>query len=439
MASGMAQSVPPVPGATAPSAAELAIFVADTLSGTWLDRDWDESSVEGLLERAAETGGLPVEDLRTEVGLRILRDPDLLALPRSLAVEVQLRRLVALAPLAGISLWGIAEDGCCEVVASAGASDPDPNVSEKLALRVLSPDEAADGTPDVRDEDLLVAPVMRWQQPHGVLIARTRGQRRRTCRLFLDDAAGILGPVLERDALLRRSAEKERALVSAGERGLERLGLDLHDRPIQDAAALAGELRMFRDQLASVLESNPQARLILGRVDDVEARVAALHAQLREMSHSLVSPMLLKRPLGALLELEAAGFRAVSDLELSLDLQGDLDSLSVSQRVAILRIAQEALSNIRDHGDAHKIQITVSVCATHVDASIVDDGSGFDVPHAMADAARRGRLGLVGMIERARLLGGACAIRSCPGGPTRIEVHLPRWDEEAAAAASQGD
>lgn len=435
----MADSVPVATGEAAPSSAELAIFVADTLSGTWLDRDWDEGSVEALLERAADTGGIPVEDLRTDVGLRILRDPDLLALPRSLAVEVQLRRLVALAPLAGIALWGSSDDGCCEVVASAGADDPDPAASRELARRVLRPDEASDGAPSVRDAALLVAPVMRWQQPHGVLIARTRGKRRRTCRLFLDDAAGILGPVLERDALLRRSAEKERALVSAGERGLERLGLDLHDRPIQDAAALAGELRMFREQLASVVGSHPQARLILGRVDDVEARIAALHGQLREMSHSLVSPMLLKRPLGALLELEAAGFRAVSDLELSLDLQGDLDRLSVSQRVAILRIVQEALSNIRDHGDARRIQITVGVRATHVEAAIVDDGSGFDVPHAMADAARRGRLGLVGMIERARLLGGACAIRSCPGGPTRIEVNLPRWDEEAADAASQGE
>ena len=64
---------------------------------------------------------------------------------------------------------------------------------------------------------------------------------------------------------------------------------------------------------------------------------------------------------------------------------------------------------------------------------IVDDGCGFDVATTLLDAGRRGRLGLVGVSERARLLGGSCEIHSRPGGPTRVAVELPRWRPRGTA------
>jgi signal transduction histidine kinase len=58
---------------------------------------------------------------------------------------------------------------------------------------------------------------------------------------------------------------------------------------------------------------------------------------------------------------------------------------------------------------------------------IEDNGRGFDLERTLARARRRGRIGLSGIEERARLLGGTCTIKSRPGGPTSVAIDLPRW------------
>jgi signal transduction histidine kinase len=98
------------------------------------------------------------------------------------------------------------------------------------------------------------------------------------------------------------------------------------------------------------------------------------------------------------------------------------------------------LSNIREHSCARDVRVAVSGGRDRLIAEIVDDGCGFDVAETLLDAGRRGRLGLVGVSERARLLGGTCQLHSRPGGPTRVAVQLPRWrpGEPAGGAAEPG-
>jgi NarL family two-component system sensor histidine kinase YdfH len=66
------------------------------------------------------------------------------------------------------------------------------------------------------------------------------------------------------------------------------------------------------------------------------------------------------------------------------------------------------------------------VLTTHISMEIVDDGVGFDVDWVLMDAARRGRIGLLGMIERVRLIGGDLQIDSRPGH-TKLKVKLAHW------------
>ena len=68
------------------------------------------------------------------------------------------------------------------------------------------------------------------------------------------------------------------------------------------------------------------------------------------------------------------------------------------------------------------------------DVSITDDGQGFEVARGLARAAQQGRLGVVGISERVRLLGGTFDIESRPGGPTTLRFTLPRW-----AASGDGE
>jgi signal transduction histidine kinase len=71
------------------------------------------------------------------------------------------------------------------------------------------------------------------------------------------------------------------------------------------------------------------------------------------------------------------------------------------------------------------VTITLSADASGLEATVTDDGRGFDPESALVPAAREGHLGLVGMHERVRLLGGRTRIESRAGGPTVISVSLP--------------
>ena len=107
------------------------------------------------------------------------------------------------------------------------------------------------------------------------------------------------------------------------------------------------------------------------------------------------------------------------------DYRGDLAQLSDSQQIALLALIQEALSNVRKHGEATSVQISLVSDPDGIRVTVSDDGRGFDPETTVAPAARAGRLGLVGMHERVRMLGGRPQIESCPGGPTVISAFLP--------------
>jgi signal transduction histidine kinase len=94
----------------------------------------------------------------------------------------------------------------------------------------------------------------------------------------------------------------------------------------------------------------------------------------------------------------------------------------------LLNIIHEALTNAREHSDATEVELRVSVNTAGVEAEIVDNGRGFDLEATLIRAARKGRLGLVAMHERVRLLGGQCRIDSRPGGPTVVSIALERWE-----------
>jgi signal transduction histidine kinase len=212
----------------------------------------------------------------------------------------------------------------------------------------------------------------------------------------------------------------------AAERRLARLGFDLHDGPIQDVLALGAEVRLFRGQLARVLGPHPDGAIVLGRVDDVTARLVALDHELREIVRALESPTVLRAPLPELLRREVDGLRD-RGVDVTLEISGAVDTLTPSQAIVLLRVVQEALTNVEEHAAARTARVTIAADRAQLRAEVTDDGAGFEVERTLVEAARRGRLGLVGMGERVRLLGGRLDVDSRRGGPTTIAVALPRW------------
>jgi signal transduction histidine kinase len=92
--------------------------------------------------------------------------------------------------------------------------------------------------------------------------------------------------------------------------------------------------------------------------------------------------------------------------------------------LGLFRITQEAVSNARKHSSASTVSVTVGFLPDGVSVAISDDGKGFELPGSLSDLAAMGKLGLVGMQERAQLLDGEFRVQSAPGKGTLVRVSL---------------
>ena len=407
-------------------------YAADALTGLKLERALPQSAVSDLVSTVATALGCSTEATSLELFLRAASSPRLLELPPLVTVELQLGLLVALAPVSDVSLWSGGPLGELDCLVHVGDAQPTRRVRH-VAQATLEGDP--DGGVSKRGW-IHSVPVKRWQQPYAALVARARPDCRERARVFLEEAGAILAPVLERNMLLERNAARERALVDSGERRLLRLGFDLHDGPIQDLVALAADVRLAGSQVAEHVDGRAR-ELVAGRLDDLSAQIVELDRTLRELAQSLEPTSVLESPLTDVLRREVDAFQARSRIRATLELDGDLDSLTASQRIALYRIVQESLANVREHSGANEVQIRVRGGECGTEAQIVDDGRGFEVAKTLIRAAKRGRLGLVGMGERVRLLGGSFDVDSRPGGPTSISLVLPRWQPVAAADVTE--
>jgi len=382
-----------------------------------------------LAQRVVERTGLPAVAIAREV----MRSTELLNVLPSDAIEAQLAALVAFAPVRSASLWVLDETEQPTCLCNVGEGSPSRAVRDMGRLMLAGEQVDLDGSRRL----VIGAPVGRPRQPLAALIAMARPRLREAGEAFLAEAAPMLAAIIERDSLLTANAASERALVASSERKLTRLGFDLHDGPIQEVAALAEDLRLFRDQLEVVLASAPQRKHVRGRLEDLDAQLVALDSELRRISNEVhTASMLLNKPFSAALEELVGAFHARTNVRPRVTLDGDMSLLSGSQQIALLNVVHEALANIREHSGATRVALVVSASEQGIEAQITDNGRGFDLEPTLVSAARRGHLGLVAMNERVRLLGGQCRIDSRPGGPTVINVVLERWEPLVVGASA---
>lgn len=223
------------------------------------------------------------------------------------------------------------------------------------------------------------------------------------------------------------------AYQAATERRMSRIGMDLHDGPLQDMSLLRGELSALHGCLTGIdpadfARAAPEcAEKLIAKVDGLLAIAEAAETELRELSRSLESTSLMTRPLEESLRGIVRSFALRTGIEPELQLDGDASGLTKMERGTLLRVIGEALANAREHGAPRSIAVSVKVGSDRVMARVVDDGRGFDLERKLPESIERGSLGLVGMIERARLLGGACRINSRPGQGTAVTVSFARY------------
>jgi signal transduction histidine kinase len=393
-------------------------FAAETFLAIAVDLAAHPPDAQRLIARIDEEVGVP----RVVLGREVLHSPHLPQLSTNIAIEVQLALLLAFAEVRAVSLWTLWPGGEVKCISHAGVLDLDATGTRRTAVRLLSGDQPAidrNAEIGVRIEHL--------HRDAAALIAHGPAHGDDNRQLLLEAAAPALAAVLDRDQLLARQTPSEEGVLAAVERRLARLRFDLHDGPQQDVHLLATDLSFFREQLRPIIADDPNADRVLGRLDDLAAQLVALDGDLRRLSSTVQSPFLQPGSLPDALRQITDAFAARSGIAPRTQLSGDFSELTDSQQITLLALIREALSNVREHSGAKHVTISIKSRRGGVETQIVDDGQGFDPETTLVRAARDGHLGLVGMHERVRMLGGNTNIESRPGGPTVISVELPSW------------
>jgi signal transduction histidine kinase len=397
-------------------------FLGDAIVAIAVEHSFEPGEARAAVMAAADELGLPAEAATFAVFRRALASKEFAQLPPAGAAELALALLVELAPAAAGSLWILDAAGTTTCLVSHGRAPRSRRLREvaKAAL-----DGVTAGSPQVH-----VRVVERWDRPYAALVARGRIAESEHLEEYLEETATALAPLLERASLFDRRVQREHDLVAAGERRLLRLGFDLHDGPLQEIVALAEELRTASTQISEVVPDDFRQR-VRGRFNDVHARLGALDESLRQIAHSIRSTTAVARPVADAVEGELVALETATGIEADLQVEGDLSSLSDSQKIVLFRVVQESLSNVRKHSQAGRVAVALRSRRTFVDLTVTDDGCGFDPRRLATD-----RLGLAGISERVRLLGGAVEIETTPGAGTTVRATLPQWKPSTPAAAT---
>ncbi|HMB23028.1 MAG TPA: ATP-binding protein [Anaerolineales bacterium] len=213
------------------------------------------------------------------------------------------------------------------------------------------------------------------------------------------------------------------AITSAQEEERMRLARDLHDDTIQAVIALKQRVQLAQ---RSVREKNTRTSL-----DELEALAEQTIENLRRLTRALRPIYLEDLGLVTALEMLANETSQANSLEISFRHSGRERRLSGEVELALYRIAQEALSNVVRHAKARhaSLQIAFDQRSNPVEKEIrlevVDDGIGFSVPKSPTDFAPSGHFGLLGIRERADLIGAKLEVNSEVGHGTRLIIHLP--------------
>ena len=147
--------------------------------------------------------------------------------------------------------------------------------------------------------------------------------------------------------------------------------------------------------------------------------------RVREFSQNLRPSMLDDLGLLPTLEELTTDMKRQVGLQTEFRALGERRRLSSEVELTLFRIAQEALSNVRRHAKASKVTTTVELADSAVRMRIEDDGIGFRPPKLTDDLRAEDGLGLIGMHERVRLLGGSLQIESEPDSGTTVVAEVP--------------
>ncbi len=210
------------------------------------------------------------------------------------------------------------------------------------------------------------------------------------------------------------------AITYIQEEERKRVARDLHDDTVQSLIAIGQRVELAReavteDPVSAVEQLRELRKMVTHTIDSV-----------RQFSRDLRPTVLEDLGMVSALQYLVNELAQQDTIDITLHIEGVPEGLPADMEVAIYRIVQEALTNVRKHARASHAQVQAKFLPELIIITVQDDGIGFAVPEETTDLVNRGNLGLMGLRERTQLFGGQVDITSQSGQGTTVRVVLPR-------------
>ena len=223
----------------------------------------------------------------------------------------------------------------------------------------------------------------------------------------------LLHDVTAEETERQRMASYAAQVLRGQEDERRRLAQEIHDEPVQSLIHLARRI----DALATI----PTIDTVTAtKLTEVREFAVDIGRQLRQLARGLRPPILDDLGLTSALRRLLADFRTESGVATSLKVIGEPARLPGEVELGLYRIAQEALQNVRRHARGSSVRLLLRFSPESVSLSVADDGVGF-----AASPQRHPGLGIVGMRERAALMGGSLMVDARLGRGVRVRATVP--------------
>ncbi len=208
-------------------------------------------------------------------------------------------------------------------------------------------------------------------------------------------------------------------ITQSQEEERKRIARELHDDTVQSLIAIGQRIELIKGMLDDPIEART-------RLSELRTMVTGAIASVRQFSRDLRPLALEDLGLVAAMQYLVNQLAQSEGIDVDFKVEGAPDGLPADMEVAIYRILQETLNNVKKHAHATGVKVLAQFTSKQIVLTVADDGRGFVVPVAITDFATSGSFGVMGLQERAQLFGGDIEVESQLDEGTLVRLVMPR-------------
>lgn len=208
-------------------------------------------------------------------------------------------------------------------------------------------------------------------------------------------------------------------ITQSQEEERKRIARELHDDTVQSLIAIGQRIELIKGTLDDPIETRT-------RLNELRTMVTGAIASVRQFSRDLRPLALEDLGLVAAMQYLVNQLAQSEGIDVDFNVEGTVEGLPPDKEVAIYRILQEALNNVKKHAHATEVNVLAQFTNKQITLTVQDNGRGFIVPASITDFATSGSFGVMGLQERAQLFGGNIEVESQLDEGTVVRLVMPR-------------